>query len=118
MVLTVGDPGDGVLARLPGDIHLYQSERQSAFQVPAMRQDITVQMPLGDYTVVRLPRTVTVDNAAGRFAVSVRVVDERLIYKRSVEITGAGSWEELRAVLLEAADGRHRDIVLRPGGES
>jgi len=115
---TIGDPGDGVLARLPGDIHLYQKDRTSAFQILPMAQEITVRISLMDMAAVRIPQAVAVENAAGRFAVSARVVDGRLIYRRAVSLTGAGSWPELRAVLLEARDDAHRRLVLKSGGDS
>ncbi len=117
-VLTVGDPGDGVLKRLPGDIHPYQSERTSRALITPMGQKIHLQVPLDGFTAKRLPRTMEVDNGAGRFAVSAQVEDGRLYYKRTLRLTGKGSWPELRALLLEAGDKAHRDIVLHPGGES
>jgi len=116
--LTVGDPGDGVLGHRPHDIHLYESERSSAIMLPAMAQDITVRLPLDGFTVVRLPATVIVNNAAGHCTVSAKVADGWLVYRRSVSLTGAGTWPELRAVLLEAGEGRNRDIVLKAGGDS
>ncbi len=118
VVLTVGDPGDGVLGRLPRDIHTYQSDRTSAALIRPMQEKIYLQMPLDGFTPVRLPRTLEVDNAAGRFAVSAKVTGGRLYYKRSLRLTGQGSWPELRALLLEAGDVHHRGIVLTSGGGS
>lgn len=116
--LTVGDPGDGVLGHLPRDIHLYENERTSAIMLPAMAQDITVRLPLDGFTVVHLPENVIVDNAAGHCTVSAKVAGGWLVYRRSVSLTGKGPWPELRAVLLEAQEGRNRDIVLKAGDES
>jgi len=116
--LTIGDPGDGVLNRLPHDIHLYESERSSPALLPAMGQEISVRIPLDGYSVAHLPSAVVVDNAAGRCTVSAKVSGGWLVYRRSVKLTGEGSWPDLRAVLLEAQEGRSRDIVLKTGGQS
>ncbi len=117
LVLTVGDPGDGVLKRLPGDIHLYQSTRTAKALITPMVQNIRVQMPLDGFEVLTLPAITNVANDAGRFMASGVVKDGNLFYKRSLMLSGQGTWPELRALLLEASDNVHRDIVRHPGGE-
>ncbi len=117
ITLKVDDPGDGVGARLPHDIHLYQSTRGSATLINPMQQDIRVQMPLAGFQVRRLPASADLTNAAGHLATSGVVKDGRLYYRRSLMLTGQGTWPELRALLVEASDRAHRDIVLHPGGE-
>ncbi len=118
LTLTIGDPGDGLLKHLPPDIRTYQSQRTSATFLNPMRQDLNVQIPLHGFVARYLPAGINLTNDAGRFTVWCVVKNNHLYYKRSLMLTGQGTWQELRALLIEAATDTHRDIVLHAGGES
>jgi len=123
----LGDPAGGLLASLPGDVHLYVEHRDSPVMLPdAVVQTLTLRVDVGDREVVRVPEEVTVENDIGRFRLTVEHEGSEITITREVAVSpgsgddagngalmiGSAEWPLLRALLLEEADPRNRTVLL------
>jgi hypothetical protein len=123
----LGDPAGGLLASLPGDVHLYVEHRDSPVMLPdAVVQTLTLRIDVGDREVVRVPEEVTVENDIGRFRLTVVHEGSEITITREVAVSpssgddtdngalmiGSAEWPLLRALLLEEADPRNRTVLL------
>jgi hypothetical protein len=128
--LAVGDPPGGVLDRLPGDAHLYDAERGSPLALSGpMRQKVTLRLKTAGRELVRVPEPRSIENAVGRFSVSVEEEDDWVTVTRELAVgasqAGAPPWELgatviapeewplLRALLLEETGRANRSVFLR-----
>jgi len=124
---VVGDPAGGLLSRLPGDVHAYESRRESPVLLPEpLSQTVRLTLDPGDAELARLPESASVANALGEFSLSVEERDDgRIIVSRSLSIgegrsggshglvVPSSDWPLLRALLLEESDPRHRTLILK-----
>jgi hypothetical protein len=128
--LAVGDPPGGVLDRLPGDAHLYDAERGSPLALfGPMRQRVTFRVKTAGQEVVRVPEPRSIENAVGRFSVSVEEEDGWTSVTRELAVgpSQAGAetrelgatviapdeWPLLRELLLEETERTNRSVFLR-----
>lgn len=116
--IEIGDPDGGVADALPGDVHAYGATRSSPVLLPCpMSETVTVRIRPGDLEVVRLPDNQLLENATGRFALTVTEDDDGWIeISRELAISTstipAARWSELRSLLLAHAHERNRTILL------
>jgi hypothetical protein len=140
--LTFGDPGSGVIARLPGDVHLYDERRDSPITLAhPMTQRLELRLKLGDQELADeasgdhestdetpgnpetgdrkltyAPAESMQETAVGRHRVSIERKGKWLHLVREIEIASTvispDEWPELRALLLEEASQRNRTILL------
>lgn len=116
--LTLGEPDGGLLDALPPDVHLFEERRASPVLLAGpLDQEIELRMRLGDREVVFLPSERSIENAVGRFALTVEREDDRVTLRRTLRVStatiGAGEWKDLRALLLEETDPRSGALYLK-----
>jgi hypothetical protein len=115
--LTVGAPPNGLPAGFAPAPETVVPTRDTPIMLPAEgTQRIIVEIDAGDREIVRVPEPVAMENAAGRFTLTVErngswiQVARELVVDRRSEASG---WPELRALLLEEASDDARTIILR-----
>jgi hypothetical protein len=116
--LTLGEPGGGLVAALPSDVRLFEERRASPVLLAGpLEQEVELRLELGDREVVFLPAERSIENAVGRFALTVERKDERVTVRRTLEVRmtaiGAAEWPLLRALLLEETDARSGVLYLK-----
>ena len=115
--LTIGNPHGGVAEVLPDDIHTYHAQRTSPVMLPgAMSQTVRVRIKACKKSILHLPEARTIQNEAGKFAISVEMQDGWVTIERKLTIIGGKvepeNWPHLRALLLEANDTAGRTIFM------
>jgi Domain of Unknown Function with PDB structure (DUF3857)/Domain of Unknown Function with PDB structure (DUF3858) len=121
--MVFGDPGDGVLRPFRHAGHLYDTARQSPVLLPGeMSQSLTLKIQTKEMKPVQIPLDSTLENEAGRFAVSSeKRNDGFLVVSRELQIrckdNKCDNWPALRALLLEENDAANRVIVLEEGSK-
>lgn len=113
VTLLIGSLGDGLMDTLPGDVHLYEETRGSPVLSAAADQQVTLRMNIGGTEVLHLPAAVDIANTAGSFHLECAVQDGWLTYRRTLAVSGAGPWPELRRLLLEDTDPARSTIILK-----
>lgn len=116
--LVIGDPAGGLMANLPADVHLYQSERGAPVQLPAaLEQTVTVRLRPGPLEIVRLPEPVELTNAAGWFRLSIEKKNDAVTISRTTRLSdasyAAADWPALRALLLAEGAAANRTVLLK-----
>ena len=116
--LTIGNPHGGVAEVLPADIHLYHAQRTSPVMLPgAMSQTVRIRIKACKKSLLHLPEARTIQNEAGKFAISVEMQDGWVTIERKLTIIGGKvvpeSWPHLRALLLEAEDQAGRMVLIK-----
>jgi hypothetical protein len=116
--LVIGDPAGGLMASLPADVHLYQTERGTPVQLPGtLEQTVMVHLRVGSLEMVRLPEAVEVTDAAGSFRLSVEHKDDEVTISRTIRLAKASyapeEWPALRALLLAEGNAGNRTVLLR-----
>lgn len=116
--LTLGEPDGGLLDALPPDVRLFQEQRASPVLLAGpLDQEIELRLELGDREVVFLPAEHSIENAVGRFALTVDRDGGRVTVKRTLRVgtatIGAAEWPLLRALLLEETDPRSGTLYLK-----
>jgi hypothetical protein len=105
--IGLGDPGllDPLLDH--ASVHLHDEQRGSAVVLPApVEQHVELRLDPGQLELIRLPRTETIANEAGRCVVSAASDDDGITLARV-------QWPGLRALLLADAQERNRLVVLK-----
>ena len=116
--LTVLEPADGVMAALPGDVHLYDGTRKAPVRIGGpMQQEVTVKLSLPGLEQVRIPQPVAIDNAAGHFEVAVDTTGGQVTVTRTLSLASATftpqQWPLLRTLLLAETDARHGVLLFK-----
>nr|MEE4266506.1 DUF3857 domain-containing protein [Candidatus Krumholzibacteria bacterium] len=116
--LQLGDPGDGVLGRLPGDVHLYEAARQTpVLGVGDWAQTMILRCEVAEEDILHRPRPVTIENAAGWFQLEVDYRDGALTVSRKIKLAPGNiaprNWPALRALLLAESDPAHGLIIFK-----
>jgi hypothetical protein len=116
--VVLGEPAGGLLAALPRDVHLYETERASPVLLSGpMEQEVELRLDPGDHETVLLPVQRSVENEVGRFALVVLHDHSRVVVRRTLAVTTAiispSDWPKLRALLLEETAPRSTTIYLK-----
>jgi hypothetical protein len=111
----LGSPEGGVLALLPGDVHLSDPTRPAPVVFPAaLVQEVRMRLRLPAERAVRLPEPVRLQNGAGELTVTVDREGDKVTVLRTLRLDRAryeaAAWPDLRALLL--ADGSERNAVV------
>lgn len=114
--LLVGQPGGGVLDKLPQNVQLYEQHRQSpVLGLNGWKQEIAVRVELKDVEILHLPAAFKLENSVGSFSLDVHENDGWVTLTRTLSLTHddlmPSDWPALRALLLEEADQNHGRIV-------
>jgi hypothetical protein len=115
--VAIGDPAGGLLAHLPADVRSDHGHRDSPVVLPGpMFQRVVLRLEIGEGEPVRIPEDVALENAVGRFALTVVEDGEWLTVIREIAIdvdtVPPADWPALRDLLLEEVDPRNRTILL------
>ena len=115
--LVMGDPGDGVLSRLPG-VQRFQADRTSPVAAGSiLGQKIVLRIPTDGLEVVHLPQAYSVANEAGRFDLQVDRKGGWLTISRKLQLKSAwfsgDLWPQLRTLLNEENDPTHRTLIFK-----
>ncbi|MGD9546592.1 MAG: DUF3857 domain-containing protein [Candidatus Krumholzibacteriia bacterium] len=113
----IGDPGDGVLGRLPHDVSLYDAVRESPVLLESgYHQTVSVRFKLDGRILQHAPRPLKIENTAGTFEVAVTEKDGWVTVERTLAIPqdtiGPENWPALRELLLEEADSANGTIII------
>ncbi|MBN2565990.1 MAG: DUF3857 domain-containing protein [Candidatus Eisenbacteria bacterium] len=86
--LVVGDPDGGMLAAMPGDVHVYSEHRDSPVLLPGpLSQTVIISIDPGEMEEVLVPEPTSLGNEVGSFSLSVeRRNNGSLVLTRSLTI--------------------------------
>jgi len=111
--LVLGQLGSGLLANLPGDVHLNDQNRQSPVITGGVWDQYLEVSIKGE--VAEKPDSVQLSNDAGRFQVLVTREHGWTTISRNLYLNKGrfepDQWPALRALLLEEQDPRHGTIL-------
>lgn len=116
--VVVDEPGYGLFAILPEDVHLYESSRGTPVHLAgALAQTASVGFDLGGLEPVYLPESTVLENSAGRFELKVERSGDRVTLTRILQLNearfDAAQWPDLRALLLAEKAERNRTLLLK-----
>ncbi len=115
--VELGDPAGGLMAHLPGDVHLYNTSRESSILLEQpLRQRIELRLRLGERQTVYVPAATEQVTPAGEQSVTVTRQGEWLYIVRETRIEAteipALQWPDLRELLLAETSPRSRTVLL------
>jgi hypothetical protein len=116
--LQLGDPGDGVLGHLPGDVHLYEATRQTpVLGTGDWAQTMVLRMEVAEDEILHRPQSLTIENAAGWFQLEVQYSEGALTLTRKIKLASGhvapGNWPALRVLLLAESDPAHGLVIFK-----
>ncbi len=118
-IIEIGNPADGIIDRLPGDVHLNEDSRNSPVNLPGMSNQIVrvILNKCEKYDVYRIPETFILENSAGKFSVNVEEKCNKIIITREISLAEtsftADGWTDLRSLLLAETNERHRTVMIK-----
>jgi hypothetical protein len=116
--LQIGQPSGGILARLPGDVHLYDAVRQSpVLGVGGWKQEVTVRLEIGEDEIMHRPEPIKLETQAGWFRLDVQQDDETLTITRTLQLAPGNLdpalWPEMRTLLVAETDPAHGLVIFK-----
>ncbi len=117
-VLSICEPGNGPVATLPGDIHLYTENREAPVALAGNAfQKVQITIELDGLEVVHLPEAVMVENEAGKFELTVVQSDDKVVITRTLNIVkpdyAPEEWAAFKSLLLTETAKKNRTLMFK-----
>jgi hypothetical protein len=119
LMLRFGDPPDGILGSLPGDVELHNAIRTSDIYLDGdINQIVKIKLDLDELEVLYHPENKMIRNNIGEFSIDSQQDDNYLVISRRVVVEkgphlDAEDWPELRQLLLAETHDRNQTIYLK-----
>ncbi len=121
IMLTFGEPLDGIIDQLPEGTNLFDSQRTAdllinTFALSTMDQALEINLDLEGLELVDYPDDLTIENDAGSFSITATKDDHKLKISRKLDgihSIDAKDWPALRQLLLAETHDRNQTIYLK-----
>ncbi len=115
--LTIAEPNDGIMDRIPDGVELHHAARQSPLRLPGLfEQTIIVRLDLDENAdVIYAPESQSIENEMGAFNLIGSKKGSQIELKRTLNLSKVDcapeEWGMMKSLLLEETD-RRNGIVL------